>query len=82
MRGTIDIANTKHGRYSARLDDGSYIAFSLEDSVELYAGDEIKGTLDGHGGQDFILCRDGEQFSVSVEMIGASRITAGTWAAA
>lgn len=80
--GTIDIANARRGRYSAQMDDGEFIAFELLDSIELHPGDHITARLSGHGGQDFLLRRDGQKFAVFVEMIGASRKTASAWALA
>lgn len=82
MKGIIEVANQQHGRYAARTEDDDYIAFELTDSIELCVGDAIAGVLDGHGSETFTRLESGEQFSVYVEMIGASRITASTWATA
>lgn len=81
MNGRICNANPEHGRYAAEIDDGNYIAFELLDSIDLTIGDGIAGPLLGHGGETFTLLESGEQFSVFVEMIGATRVAASTWTA-
>ena len=81
MRGIIDIANAGHGRYSAQMDDASFIAFEIMDGIELRSGTVFEADLRGHGGETFRTA-DGEEFSVFVEMLGASRATACAWALA
>lgn len=81
MKGIIDVANAGHGRYSAQMDDASFIAFEIVDSVELCQGAIFEADLRGHGGETFRTA-DGEEFAVFVEMLGASRTTARAWALA
>jgi len=81
MKGKIIVANTRHGRYAAEMDDAECIAFELMDSVELPAGTIFEADLRGHGGETFRTA-DGENFSVQVEMLGASRATDSAWALA
>lgn len=79
MKGIIDIANSQHGRYSAQMDDASFIGFELMDGIELHPGTIFEADLRGHGGETFRTA-DGEEFSVYVQMMGASRVTASAWA--
>ena len=76
---TIVHANTQHGRYAARLDDGCFIAFELTDTAELCVGDIITGKLDALGSETFRM-HNGERFSVFMEITGGNRISALAWA--
>ena len=81
MKGRIIVANHRHGRYAAEMNDAECIAFELMDSVELAPGTIFEADLRGHGGETFRTA-DGEEFAVHIEMLAASRATASAWAMA
>lgn len=80
MMGTIDFCNPTKGLFVAQMDDGDYIAFELTDSIDIATGLRFFAELRGHGSETFTVLETGEKFSVYVEMLGASRVTARTWA--